>query len=91
MLPVKNSLVFAYIPSGLVYVLLTISSIARLLYHIGGAVPTTRALLTWTHPWTRTRTPSSASFHGYRPPRGLRAVARPAACCCRRTRYSILG
>ena len=53
MLPVKNRLVFAYIPFGLVSVLLTISSIARLLYHIGGAVSTTRTLLTWTHPKTR--------------------------------------
>ena len=50
MLPVKNRLVFAYIPFGLVSVLLTISSIARLLYHIGGAVSTTWTLLTWTHP-----------------------------------------
>ncbi len=46
MLPVKNRLVFAYIPSGLVSILLTISSIARLLYYTGGAVSTVRTLLT---------------------------------------------
>ena len=73
MLPVKNRLVFAYVPSGLVSILLTISSIARLLYHIGGAVSTTRTLLTWMHPWTRTRIPLSTSSHGYRPRRSYRS------------------